>query len=29
MEMFKHACEHLGMMEAVKGMLGLRGSVTD
>ena len=29
MEMFRHACEHLGMMEAVKGMLGLRGSVTD
>jgi hypothetical protein len=28
-EMFRHACEHLGMMEAVKGMLGLRGSVTD
>ena len=29
MEMFRHACEHLGMMEAVKGMLGFRGSVTD
>jgi len=29
MEMFRHACEHLGMMEALKGMLGLRGSVTD
>lgn len=29
MEMLKHACEHLGMMEALKGMLGLRGSVTD
>jgi hypothetical protein len=24
-----HSYEHLGMMEAVKGMLGLRGSVTD
>lgn len=24
-----HACEHLGMMEAAKGMLGLRGSVGD
>jgi DinB superfamily len=29
MEMFRHACEHLGMMQALKGMLGLRGSVTD
>lgn len=29
MEFFRHACEHLGMMEALKGMLGLRGSVTD
>jgi hypothetical protein len=28
-EMFRHACEHLGTMEALKGMLGLRGSVTD
>ena len=25
----KHAFEHLGMMEALKGMLGLRGSVGD
>jgi DinB family protein len=24
-----HSYEHLGMMEAVRGMLGLRGSVTD
>jgi DinB superfamily len=29
MEMFRHACEHLGTMQALKGMLGLRGSVTD
>ncbi len=29
LEMFRHACEHLGTMEALKGMLGLRGSVTD
>ena len=28
-EMFRHTCEHLGTMEALKGMLGLRGSVTD
>jgi hypothetical protein len=28
-EMFRHACEHLGTMQALKGMLGLRGSVTD
>lgn len=28
-DMFRHACEHLGTMEALKGMLGLRGSVTD
>ena len=28
-EMLKHTCEHLGTMEALKGMLGLRGSVTD
>jgi len=28
-EMFRHACEHLGTMEALKGMLGFRGSVTD
>jgi hypothetical protein len=28
-EMFRHACEHLGTMEALKGMIGLRGSVTD
>jgi hypothetical protein len=29
MEMFRHCCEHLGTMQALKGMLGLRGSVTD
>ncbi len=29
LEMFRHACEHLGTMQALKGMLGLRGSVTD
>jgi hypothetical protein len=29
LEMFRHTCEHLGTMEALKGMLGLRGSVTD
>jgi DinB superfamily len=28
-EMFRHACEHLGTMQALKGMLGMRGSVTD
>jgi DinB family protein len=28
-EMLKHTSEHLGTMEALKGMLGLRGSVTD
>jgi hypothetical protein len=28
-EMFRDACEHLGTMQALKGMLGLRGSVTD
>jgi hypothetical protein len=28
-EMLQHAWEHLGTMEALKGMLGMRGSVTD
>jgi DinB superfamily len=28
-DMLRHACEHLGTMSALKGMLGLRGSVTD